>query len=122
MTERMYKRNLGRKGEEISIDFLQRKGYEILKRNYRYGHKEIDVVARDKNTIVFVEVKTGRSKKFGEPFEKVNATKQKTLIEVAKAFIQENEIKGCDFRFDVISVDLKGDEKIEHIKNAFMAE
>lgn len=118
----MYKKNLGRKGEDISIDFLQREGYQILRRNYRYGHKEIDVVARDGDTVVFVEVKTARSKKFGEPFEKVDAAKQRKLIEVAKAFIQENEIKGCDFRFDVISVDLKGDKKIEHIKNAFTAE
>lgn len=122
MPEKMYKRNLGRKGEEISVGFLQEKGYQILKRNYRYGHKEIDIVARDKSTVVFVEVKAGRSKKFGEPFEKVNAVKQKKLVQVAKAFIQENEIKNCDFRFDVISLDLKGDKKIEHIENAFTAE
>ncbi len=122
MFEKMYKKNLGEKGEEISIDFLRGKGYKILKRNYRFGHKEIDVVAKDKNTIVFVEVKTGRSKKFGEPFEKVDLNKQKKLIEVAKAFIQENEIEDCDFRFDVISVNLKEDKKIEHIRNAFTAE
>ena len=122
MFEKMYKKNLGEKGEEISIDFLRGKGYKILKRNYRFGHKEIDVVAKDKNTIVFVEVKTGRSKKFGEPFEKVDLNKQKKLIQVAKAFIQENEIEDCDFRFDVISVNLKGDKKIDHIRNAFTAE
>ena len=122
MAEKMYKKNLGRKGEEISIHFLQQKGYQILKRNYRYGHKEIDIVARDKSTVVFVEVKAGRSKKFGEPFEKVDARKQQKLIEAAKAFIQENEIRDCDFRFDVISVDLKGDKKIEHIQGAFTAE
>jgi len=122
MSEKMYKRNLGKKGEEISVDFLKGKGYKILKRNYRFGHKEIDVVAKDKNAIVFVEVKTGRSKKFGEPFEKVDSAKQKKLIQAAKAFIQENEIQGCDFRFDVVSVDLKGDKRIEHIRNAFMAE
>ena len=81
-----------------------------------------DIVAQDKNTIVFVEVKAGRSKKFGEPFEKVDLNKQKKLIQVAQAFIQENQIQGCDFRFDVISVDLKGERKIKHLKNAFMVE
>ncbi len=118
----MYRKNLGRKGEEVSVDFLKKEGYQILKRNYRFGHKEIDIVAQDKNTIIFVEVKTGRSKKFGEPFERVDSNKQKKLIEVAKDFIQKNEIQDCDFRFDVISVDLKGDRKIEHIKNAFTVE
>lgn len=122
MPEKMYKKTLGTKGEDISVEFLKGKGYRILKRNYRYGHKEIDIVARDKNTVVFVEVKTGRSKKFGEPFEKVDSRKQEKLVQAAKAFIQENQIKGCDFRFDVISVDLRGDRKIEHIENAFMAE
>lgn len=122
MPQKMYRRNLGRKGEEISIDYLRKKGYEILKRNYRFGHKEIDIVAKAGNTIVFVEVKAGRSNKFGEPFEKVDFNKQKKLIEVAQAFIQENYIQDCDFRFDVISVDLKGEEKIKHIKNAFMVE
>ena len=122
MSPKMYKKNLGRKGEEISIDFLKNKGYEILKRNYRFGHKEIDIVARDKNTIVFVEVKAGRSKKFGEPFEKVDHQKQKKLIQVAQAFIQENQIKNFDFRFDVISLNLKGVGEIKHFKNAFMVE
>ena len=122
MSGKTYRKSLGRKGEEISVGFLHEKGYQILKRNYRYGHKEIDIVARDKKTVVFVEVKAGRSKKFGEPFEKVDAFKQKKLVQVAKAFIQENEIEGCDFRFDVISVDLKGDKKIEHIENAFTAD
>lgn len=122
MSPKMYRKNLGRKGEEISMDFLKDKGYEILKRNYRFGHKEIDIVAKDKNTIVFVEVKAGRSKKFGEPFEKVDYHKQKKLIEVAQAFIQENQIQNFDFRFDVISLDLKGEGKIKHLKNAFMVE
>ncbi len=122
MPQKMYRRNLGRKGEEISIDYLRKKGYEILKRNYRFGHKEIDIVAKAGNTIVFVEVKAGRSKKFGEPFEKVDLKKQKKLIQAAQAFIQENQIQDCDFRFDVISLDLKGEGKIKHIKNAFMVE
>jgi putative endonuclease len=113
MPQKMYRRNLGRKGEEISIDYL---------RNYRFGHKEIDIVAKAGNTIVFVEVKAGRSKKFGEPFEKVDLKKQKKLIQAAQAFIQENQIQDCDFRFDVISLDLKGEGKIKHIKNAFMVE
>ena len=115
-----YKQKLGKKGEAIAEEYLKRKGFLILKRNYRYGHKEIDLIGKDGNTIVFIEVKAGRSKSFGAPELRVDIKKQKNLIEVANDFIQKEKISDCDFRFDVLAISYqRGEEVIDHIKNAF---
>ncbi len=116
-----YKQRLGKKGEALAEGYLKRKGFQILRRNFRYGHKEIDLIGKEGNTVVFVEVKAGRSKDFGAPQERVDLRKQKNLTEAAYHFIQEENISDCDFRFDVLAVSYeKGNEKIVHIKNAFM--
>lgn len=116
-----YKQRLGKSGEDLAVSFLEEKNFEILERNYRFGHKEIDIIGKDKSTIVFIEVKTGRSKDFGSPEERVNLRKQKNMIEVAQDYIQKNNFRDVDFRFDVVAVSFeKGNRKIEHIKNAFM--
>ena len=118
-----YKQRLGKSGEDLAVSFLKKNSFEILNRNYRYGHKEIDIIGKDKNTIVFIEVKTGRSKNFGAPQERVNWRKQKSMIEVAQDFIQKNDLRDFDFRFDVVAINLeRGNTKIEHIKNAFMVD
>lgn len=75
MKQERYKQRLGAKGEELAGEYLKNRGFEILERNYRYKRKEIDLIVRDKNTVVFVEVKAGRSKKFGLPLEKVDLKK-----------------------------------------------
>jgi putative endonuclease len=116
-----YKQRLGKSGEDMAASFLEKKNFEILERNYRYGHKEIDIIGRDKNTVVFVEVKTGRSTNFGSPQEWVTLRKQKSMIEVAQDYIQKNDFRDFDFRFDVVAISFeKGNAKIEHIENAFM--
>jgi len=116
-----YKQRLGKSGEDLAVSFLKKKGFEILERNYRFGHKEIDIIGKDKSTIVFIEVKAGRSKDFGSPQERVNLKKQKSMIEVAQDYIQKRNFRDVDFRFDVVAVSFEqGDRKIEHIKNAFM--
>ena len=118
---RKYKQKLGEKGEVLAEEYLKRKGFQILKRNYRYGHKEIDLIGKDRNTIVFVEVKAARSKSFGAPQQWVNLKKQKNLIEAAYHFIQNENITDCDFRFDVLAISYeKSGEIIDHIRNAFM--
>jgi putative endonuclease len=120
MTQK-YKQQLGKSGENLAVDFLKKNGFEILERNYRYGHKEIDIIGKDKNTIVFIEVKTGRSKNFGSPQEWVNLKKQKSMIEVAQGYILKNDFRDVDFRFDVVAINFeRGTRKVEHIKNAFM--
>jgi putative endonuclease len=116
-----YKQRLGKKGEALAEEYLRRKGFKILKRNYRYGHKEIDIIAREDDTIVFIEVKAGRSKDFGAPQERVNLKKQRNLTETAFHFIQQEKVTGCDFRFDVLAIDYRGGkEEVDHIRNAFM--
>ncbi len=118
-----YKQRLGKNGEDLAVDFLEKNGFEILQRNYRFGHKEIDIIGRDKNTIAFIEVKAGRSKNFGSPQERVNLRKQKSMIEVAQDYIQKSNLADFDFRFDVVAVNFeKETRRIEHIKNAFMVE
>jgi len=115
----MYKQRVGSEGERFAQEFLEKMGYQIIKKNYRYRHKEIDIIAKDKNTIVFVEVKTIKSKKFGESIEKVNLKKRKRIAEVAQAYLAENDLSGFDFRFDVVGVDLKDEKKLVHLPNAF---
>ena len=105
----------------MAEEYLRRKGFEILKRNYRYGHKEIDLIAKDGDTIVFVEVKAGRSKSFGAPHERVTLRKQKNLIDAANDFIQKEKTTDCDYRFDVLAITYqRGREDIDHIRGAFM--
>jgi putative endonuclease len=116
-----YKQRIGKKGEATAEVYLRRRGFQILKRNYRAGRKEIDLIAKDGNTIVFVEVKAGRSKSFGAPHERVDLRKQRNLIDAANDFIQREKTADCDFRFDVLAITYrKGREHIDHIKNAFM--
>jgi len=116
-----YRQKFGKQGEALAEEYLKQKGFVILEKNYCYGHKEIDLIGKDGNTIVFIEVKTGRSTKFGTPEWWVSVRKQKNLIEAASGFIQKRNITDCDFRFDVLAITYKEREvNVEHIKNAFM--
>ncbi|HVP37481.1 MAG TPA: YraN family protein [Terriglobales bacterium] len=121
--EKMKTVQKGKSGEKIAEEYLKSKGFEILFKNYHYGHKEIDIIARDNNFIVFVEVKAGKSKSFGPPAGWVTPKKQRKIAEVAVAFMQEHQFPGCDFRFDVVAIDTSsGKGVIEHIQNAFYLE
>ncbi len=117
MTE---KKELGKKGEEIALKFLKKRGYQILVRNYTCPLGEVDLVARKKDTLVFVEVKTRRSMSFGPPELAVNSTKQAKLSKAALSFLKEKGLENAKARFDVVAILLgpKG-EKIELIEDAF---
>ena len=116
-----YKHEFGKRSEALAEEYLKRKGFEILERNYRHGHKEIDLIAKCGNTVVFVEVKAGRSRSFGAPQERVNQAKQRNLIDAANSFIQKHDLADCDFRFDVLAISYeKGQQLVDHIENAFM--
>jgi putative endonuclease len=113
-------RSKGRVGEEIAADFLKRTGYEILEQNYFFNHGEIDIIAKEGNTLVFVEVKSRRSTAFGEPEESVTPKKQELLRRTAEGYVQQKNIGEIDCRFDVVSVmtkDGKADCKV--LKNCF---
>jgi len=109
--------NLGRRGENISIEFLKKQGYKIMERNYRCSLGEIDIVAKDKNVLCFVEVKTRKSQEYGLPEEAVDWRKQRKLAKVALAYLKEKKVYNQDLRFDVVSV-CPGDIKL--IKDAFV--
>ena len=110
---------LGIKGEELAFNYLVKKGYKILSRNYRFKHNEIDIVAQFESTLVIVEVKTRASRFLAGPEDTVTPSKQKSIIKVANAYIHDHEVD-LDTRFDIISIILNEKEThIEHMVDAF---
>jgi len=116
-------KNLGKNGEEIAINFLKKRGYQILEKNYRCRLGEIDIVAKDKEKIVFVEVKTRVSLIFGLPQEAVNYSKQMRLTKLALTYLSYHKLKNVPCRFDVVSILIEGKKpkEIQLITNAFPA-
>jgi putative endonuclease len=118
----MEKKDLGKKGEEIAEKYLKKCGYKILEKNYRCGRLgEIDIVAFDKKTLVFVEVKTRKTPDFGIPEEAVDFRKQNKIKLLADYYLIKNKLENLDVRFDVVSIFLEKDNsfKISLLKNAF---
>lgn len=113
--------DVGREGEALAANFLQQKGYEIVDRNWHYGPKEIDIVAREGDTMVFVEVKTRSTLAFELPQEAVTKKKMKNLVEAADAYMIQNNID-LEGRFDIVAV-LNGNppKVIEHLEGAWQA-
>ena len=113
---------LGRRGEDIAVRFLQGKGYQILERNFKCKLGEIDLVAKDKNTYCFIEVKTRQSLEYGYPFEAVGYYKQRKIAQLALSYLKYR-FQSVDIpsRFDVISIhwDANGQEQVQHFVNAF---
>lgn len=107
---------LGVSGETLACNYLKKKGYKLIERNYKNKIGEIDIIASKKNMIVFVEVKTRETTMFGNPSEAVDYHKQNKIHKVSKRFLQENKLTDVPCSFDVIEV--VGD-KINHIENAF---
>lgn len=114
-------RKSGDEGEEIAVKFLIEKGYEIIERNYHFGHGEIDIIAGNDDTLVFVEVKTRESLEYGLPEYSITKGKQSQIRKIASAYLYEKDIKEKICRLDVIAIVLqKGKEPyINHIENAF---
>ena len=110
---------LGSRGEDLAVKFLKKKGYRILDRNFRTPLGEIDVIAEDRNTLVFVEVKTRTDDSFGRPFEAVTFRKKEKLRKAALSYLKSSR-KEMASRFDVLSIEVRGGEsRIEHIVDAF---
>lgn len=112
--------DLGKRGELAAADFLKKNGYRILYKNYKSKLGEIDIIAKDKDSICFVEVKTRSSDKFGLPQEALSSFKQRQIAKAALNFLKENNLLDKQARFDVISLLYSGESpKIDLIKNAF---
>lgn len=113
------KRLLGNRGEDLAATYLKKKGFKILMRNFKTPLGEIDIIAEDKETIVFIEVKTRSDDSFGQPFEAVDGRKRERMRRIALLYLK-NLGKERPARFDVISVEMKnGSSKIDHIIEAF---
>ena len=114
-------RELGRTGEDIACEHLRKKGYEIVERGFRLFRGEIDVVARDGDTLVFVEVKTRADESHGRPEESVTPGKQRQLRKIAQGYLVAHPSPGVDCRFDVIAILFDGpdDYRLEHFVDAF---
>jgi putative endonuclease len=110
---------LGKRGEQITVDWMCAHGYEILERNWRYHRAEVDIIARFGGVLVFVEVKTRRSERFGAPFAFVGHKKQRFLASAASAYASNPDFSG-EIRFDVSSVLFSGkDFHVEYLEDAF---
>ena len=109
-------------GEQIAKNHLQKQGYLIIKQNYRAGKSEIDIIANDNDTIVFIEVKARSSNIYGTGLEAITQAKKSMLIQGAYAYISENNLFESKMRFDAIEVDLVNKKVTAHIKNAFIVD
>ncbi len=113
--------NLGKRGEDLATVYLIEKGFQIVVRNYRQKSGEVDIIAIDKKTLVFIEVKTRSSLLFGQPFEAVTTNKQAQLRRIALDYMTRNKIKNQAARFDVVSILIEKNKnpEIEHLQNCF---
>lgn len=111
--------DFGAQGEELAVDFLRRKGYIILDRNWHSGHKEIDIVARHEDTIIFVEVKARTNVFYGNPQDAVTPRKMHLLVLAADAYLRYNAID-LEVRFDIITITGTLEKPyIKHYESAF---
>ena len=112
--------SLGQSGEDWASNFLQQKGFLILARNWRYRHLELDIVARDGETTVFIEVKTRTSTARGEPSLAVTTAKQRKLVRAAQAWLATHQCWQIPCRFDIIAlVGVSPHFRVEHYRHAF---
>ncbi len=110
----------GKKGEVLAEKFLKKRGYRILEKNYRTHFGEVDIIARDGKTLVFIEVKARSGTGFGSPLAAVDARKQSHLTAAAGIYMQLNHIEDQPVRFDVVGITGEGARaKIELVRNAF---
>lgn len=112
--------NIGHSGEDLACDYLKKHGYQILERNYRIRGGEIDIVAQDKDYLVFVEVKTRYSHDYGNPLESITPWKIKSLIKTALFYVVKSNWGNKPYRLDVVSIDFVDSEenpKIELVRN-----
>ena len=116
----MSTRERGIQGEDAAVEYLEKKGYRILERNFRFDRAEVDIIAEDRDQLVFVEVKARRSRLFGAPEEAVTEAKCKQLWKAAEGYLTEKDLDGEQCRFDVIAIEYDNDvPTIRHIEDAF---
>ncbi|PKN53364.1 MAG: YraN family protein [Deltaproteobacteria bacterium HGW-Deltaproteobacteria-13] len=112
--------NTGKEGEKIAASFLKKNGYRIIETNLRCALGEIDIIAREKSELVFIEVKTRKSAELGYPEQAVGIKKQKKMSQLALWYLQKKNITNTGARFDVVAITISSSgNEIKLIKNAF---
>ena len=112
----MKRRETGALGERIACDFLGENGYQILENNYRCPEGEIDIIARQEGTLVFVEVRTKRSRLFGSPEESITPSKREKLRALAQYYLQEHDDLPSNWRIDVVAIEMEKSCKVTRIE------
>ena len=110
------RQGLGRTGERLAAESLERQGYRILERNFRCRYGEIDLVAEHEGDLVFVEVKTRRGTAYGRPEEAVNLRKQRKIIQVALFYLDLHACSERSWRIDVVAIQMSASGKLEEIR------
>lgn len=111
------KHEIGKLGEKIAADYLEDIGYQIIEKNFNCKQGEIDIIAKDKEEIVFVEVKTRTNMMYGKPVEAVDMNKQKHIYNSAKYYLYKKSLENIFVRFDVLEIYLSNKKiKVNHIK------
>ena len=112
--------DLGEKGEDLAVEFLQKKGYKILDRNWRFKKAEVDIIAQKNEVLIIVEVKTRTSNYFGNPQDFINQKKVQLLVEAANEYVISKDLD-VEVRFDIVAI-LKNKQEfdIEHLEDAFL--
>jgi len=115
------RKDVGYIGEDLAIDYLEKRGYKIVERNFKCRFGEIDLIARIENRLVFVEVKLKKGEKYCKPIEAVDYAKQKKVIKSSLFYVQKYRIDNLDVQFDVVGIELEQGKtpNIIHIENAF---
>lgn len=120
-----HRKALGLEGETQAVKILKKWGYQILQRNYRSSHGEIDIVAYDSSTIVFLEVKACKSTRYGPPELRITNEKRRHLFDAAQQYIREKGLSGQSFRFDVVTIQFDEEGRVSDskiIQNVFSAQ
>jgi len=115
------RKEIGAVGEKLAADFLKKRGYKIIQRNFRCREGEIDIIVQKDECLVFVEVRTKKNTAFGTPEESVTLSKREKLISLAETYLQACDKAPVSWRIDVVAVELTPDNRVsrlEHIENA----
>jgi putative endonuclease len=117
---RLKERSPGEWGEDLALRYMTRRGYELVERNYRTRHGEIDLILRQESVLVFVEVKLRRGTGFGDPLEAVTPRKQRILRSLAEQYLSDHDLEFDTLRFDVVGILAQHKRvRIHHVEDAF---
>ena len=120
MINNFHNKEIGKIGENLACKYLEKLGYNIICRNFYTNNSEVDIISRNKDEFIFIEVKTRISRKYGYPIDSIDDLKKKHIINGAKYFIYKNCLENQNIRFDIIEVYINDKTNlINHIKNVF---